>query len=229
MVKLFSLRLFSLKLFSLKLSSLLGLSVLAIAAAAFSLFLAKSPHTSTPPSGESTIAEQVAEAKTVAKTVADEVAVDSISHPPLEQVFTKGDYRLVITAGDQWETPVAIAQLYEGNTLQWEQTIPHSYGPRFALVSAQGQVLLLDEFINVASDRAVTVISATGEPIAQHSFNDVKNTLSVSAAALTQQASSGWWISAPPRLNEPAGKALVAAGGKTLEIDLNQGELKVAN
>ncbi|MEL6940218.1 MAG: hypothetical protein AAFO84_13605 [Cyanobacteria bacterium J06598_1] len=153
-------------------------------------------------------------------------AIDSISHPPLRQTFSAGDYQLVIAAVDEWHTEGATAQLYKGTQLQWEQRLPHAYGPRFAQVGVEGQVALFDEFINVASPRAVMVIARSGDVIAQHSFEAVGDAIARSAADLTTQATSGWWISAPPVLNDAGNEVLVKTGGTMLEIDLVTGELR---
>ena len=154
---------------------------------------------------------------------------DRLAYPSDRRTFTRGSYRFVITAVDQWQTPTVTGTLYKADTRLWQRDLPHEYGPRFVLVSPTGQVLLLDEFINVASPYALTLLEAKGEAIAQYSFDDIKRTLGVSSAALTQQATSGWWISAPPRLSSggaSAGqRALIQTGGTTLEVDLNTGAL----
>ena len=155
---------------------------------------------------------------------------DRLAYPPRRQTFTTGPYQLVITATDQWDTPAVTGTLYKAGSRLWQCALPHEYGPRFALVSPTGRVLLLDEFINVASPYALTLLDLEGNAIAQYSFDDIKQTLAVSSAALTQQATSGWWISAPPRLSaEDASKAgqqaLIQTGGTTLEVDLNTGAL----
>ena len=154
---------------------------------------------------------------------------DRLAYPPDRQTFTSGAYQFVITAVDQWQTPAATGTLYRAGTRLWQRDLPHEYGPRFVLVSPTGQVLLLDEFINVASPYALTLLEAEGDAIAQYSFDDIKRTLDVSSAALTQQATSGWWISASPRLSTEGAsagqQALIQTGGTTLEVDLNTGVL----
>ncbi|MEL6815106.1 MAG: hypothetical protein AAFP03_09880 [Cyanobacteria bacterium J06598_3] len=152
-------------------------------------------------------------------------AGDRMSHPPIRQTFTAGPYQLVVEAENQWETPVATSEFYQGGTLLWEKDLPHQYGPRFSLVSAQGQVLLLDEFINVASPHALTLLNVEGETLIQKSFEDIQAALGVTPAELTAQATSGWWISSPPAIAPGGETALVQTGGTTLEINLNTGEL----
>lgn len=216
------------------------MSVMAIAALVTFWPGHRSVSSSASPPASKSAAGESSSVQTADSEVA--IAPDRLRHPPIRQTFTAGSYQLVITAQDrEWETPVATAQLSDGDRLLWQQELPHEYGPRFVLVSPRGQVLLLDEFINVASPYALTLIDQSGEVVAQNSFEDVQKTLQVSLAVLTEQANSGWWISAPPTLGEATHEtahetanssapaqdlyARVKAGGTTLEIDLSTGEL----
>lgn len=163
---------------------------------------------------------------TVVGVEADSTASgDRMAHPPIRQTFVAEPYQLVIYAEDSWDSPLADAVLSQGDDILWEQDLPHQYGPKFVLISPQGNVLLLDEFINVASPHALTLINTSGTVVAQHGFKDIEQTLQVSAADLTKQATTGWWISAPPVLSEGGDHAIVAAGGTQLEINLTTGEL----
>ncbi len=154
---------------------------------------------------------------------------DGLTYPPRRQTFTAGSYQFVVTATDQWQTPTATGTLYEGDRRLWQRNLPHEYGPRFVLVSVAGQVLLIDESINVASPYALTLLDPSGNVMAQYSFDDIKRMLGVSSAELTRQATSGWWISAPPTLSHAADRtgviALIPTGGTTLEVNLATGEL----
>lgn len=154
-----------------------------------------------------------------------ELTGDRLRHPPVRQSYENGAFRLTIEAIDGWETPSAIAQLYEGNVLRWQQSLPHEYGPRFAVVGRQGQVLLLDEYINVASEYAIALYSPKGEQIAQYSFDDISQTLDIPAAQLTRWATSGWWISAAPSSTAVTDQVTVQTGGTALIIDLSTGTL----
>ena len=158
------------------------------------------------------------------------MASDQLVHPPISQSFETGDYRFVVTGADEWQTPVATGQMYQGDSLLWEKPLPQQYGPRFVVVGERGQVLLVDEFINVASPYALMLLDAAGEPVATYAFEDIQQVLSVSAADLTRQATSGWWVSAAPQLRQledsTAGEAvLISAGGTYLVVNLSAGEL----
>lgn len=151
---------------------------------------------------------------------------DRLAHPPIRQTFTSGTYRLVISTEDNWKTPLTQTKLFKGNTVLWEKALPHQYGPKFVLMGTQGNVLLLDEFINVASPHAITLIDTKGHAIAQHSFKAIQTTLNLSTTDLTKQATTGWWISAAPTLNQLENCATVLTGGTTLSIDLETGAIE---
>ena len=155
----------------------------------------------------------------------EKIQGDRLAHPPVRQTFTTEPYQLVISAENSWETPLTKAQFFQGETPLWEKSLPHQYGPKFVIVSTRGNVLLLDEFINVASPHAITLIDSAGNTIARHGFKDIQTTLNVSAADLTKQATTGWWISAPPTLIESANCVTVSTGNATLGIDLTTGAM----
>lgn len=168
-------------------------------------------------------------------TTSDATSGDRIAHPPVRQTFTaepattasdrSGAYRLVISAEDNWNSPIAKAKLFQGETALWEESLPHQYGPRFVLIGANGNVLLLDEFINVASPHAITLINKKGQTIAQHGFKDIQATLNLPTSELTKQATTGWWISAAPLLIEAGNCAVVPTGDTLLEINLVTGTI----
>ncbi|MEM8810103.1 MAG: hypothetical protein AAGF01_29135, partial [Cyanobacteria bacterium P01_G01_bin.38] len=108
----------------------------------------------------------------------------------------------------------------------WQQPLPQEYGPRFVSVGAEGEVLLLDEYINVASPYAVMVMDLSGEVVAQHSFDDVQAVVDIPRAEMVEQAETGWWISASPEWEGDA-QVSVATSGKTLVIDLTNGQLSL--
>lgn len=158
--------------------------------------------------------------------VAKSVAADRLALPPERQSTSNGAYRLEIVGETGWLPPTPTATLYNDNALLWQKQLPHQYGPRFALVGAGGQVVLLDEYINVASSYAIALIDPTGKEIITYSFDDIQTFLQdISRAELTRQAASGWWISNQPQLDETAQNALVETGGTTLQINLTTGEL----
>lgn len=159
-------------------------------------------------------------------------ALDRIDPPPAEREFLAGDgsHRLVITAVDpHWRRDRVRGRLERlagsTRTTVWEKELPHSYGPRFAAVGRRGTVLLVDEWINVASTRALQFLDAAGELRWQRSFDEIAALLGVPRAALPKAATSGAWVATPPRLDGGGKKVSIGAAGRTIEIDLDDGSL----
>ena len=150
---------------------------------------------------------------------------DRLTHPPQQQTFSTPPYSLSITTDDGWQTPTAVATFYAAGNRRWQTTLPHEYGPRFTLVSATGHVLFVDEYINVASPHALTILSPQGEHTAQYSFDDIQQTLNLRTSDLTQQATSGWWVSNPPRIGDNENQVLIETGGTTLAVNLVTGAM----
>ena len=158
---------------------------------------------------------------------------DFISLPSTYQEFYSPEekYIFVLSAVDDWASKQAIGELFEvvdGNRQSlWTCSLPHEYGPRYVLVSAQGQVLLLDEWINVASRQAVMLLGRENTLLAKHSFDAIQEILAVPRARIVALSRYGWWITSPPTLDLPNETARVETAGKILMINLEDGELSV--
>ncbi|MBD0337247.1 MAG: hypothetical protein ICV62_17305, partial [Cyanobacteria bacterium Co-bin13] len=89
------------------------------------------------------------------------VSDDAIARPPAHQaVVSPGQtHILVLQSEADGSSQSLMATLYRANGSlcepQWSRPLPQEYGPRFTLVTDQGYTILLDEWINVASDYAV--------------------------------------------------------------------------
>lgn len=162
-----------------------------------------------------------------------QLADDAIDLPPVHQVVTSPNqlFLLVLQSPDGWATPQPTAALYSLDDRQcqrlWQRSLPQSYGPRFALVSNSGTTLLLDEWINVASDYAVFLLDPAGQLIAQHSFDQVAAMLPLSRAEIVERSRFGWWIAATPVLLTDGQQAQVDTAGQHLLIDLDNGQLRL--
>ncbi|MEO0824952.1 MAG: hypothetical protein AAFW84_15270 [Cyanobacteria bacterium J06635_15] len=182
----------------------------------------------TPPTPEAT-PEMVTDPSEAPPETGDDV----MPLPPTEQtvVSASGQYILEITASDGWDSTRAIAALYRNSANQdarellWQRSLPQSYGPKYAVVSNQGQVVMLDEWINVASPYAVMVFDQNDNLLSQTSFDRLQTLLAVPRRQIVDQAMQGWWISAPPKLNTESAAVTVKTAGKQLIIDLTTGEL----
>ena len=168
-----------------------------------------------------------------ANVSAPQTEPDFIAFPPTHQEFSSpdGKYVFVLSTVDNWTSKQAIGELFEGGDegrqSLWQYTLPHEYGPRYVLVSSQGQVLLLDEWINIASRQAVMLLSRENAVLAKYSFDTLQKILAVPRASIVAMARYGWWIASPPTLDQSGETAKVETAGKVLVIDLENGELSV--
>lgn len=164
----------------------------------------------------------------VQKTGSGAGIADGIDLPPLERRFASasGGFILTLTAVDGWRTPRAAATLKNASgSVLWKRELPHHHGPRRALVTGGGQTLLVDEWINVVSGYALTLIAPDGATIAQYSAEQIIHVLGVPRGAITANARFGPWISDGPSLSNNARSALFKAGGRSLVLRLEDGRL----
>ncbi len=157
---------------------------------------------------------------------------DAIPYPPIlrHEISPAGNYHLILTLGqDEAGAQRTTASLFEtlGNRCQqvWAHTLPHSYGPRLALVNDAGTVVLLDEWINVASPRAIVMMGLDGEVMAQHSFDDIVKVTGQSRAAVVDQAAQGFWLGGNPEMDRTGDRMRIPAAGGQLSLDLATGEM----
>lgn len=156
---------------------------------------------------------------------------DRIDLPPVQAEYRSpgGDYRFIISSADNWKSPQGRGRLMRQTAVVWEGGLPQEYGPRYVLVSDRGQVLMLDEGINVNSKYAIAILNPQQNRTIYHNFEQVREVLALPASTLVQQAAGGsWWISQQPSLDESGTRARIAAGGKILTVDLETGAIAIA-
>ena len=161
------------------------------------------------------------------------VGTDFIALPRARTEFRSRDQRyiFVITSEDGWATKQPSGELFvltkDGGRLSlWKKRLPQEYGPRYVLIGDQGQVLMLDEWINVKSRYAVVVLDHRAAVNVERSFEEVRNAVGVSEAKLVELANGGsWWISGEPRLEQSGKVARISVGGRILRVDLTSGDL----
>ena len=157
---------------------------------------------------------------------------DALPLPPALRhgASPSGDYHLVLTLAEAEGRRYTIASLYAATEdlcqQIWSQPLPHSYGPRLALVSDTGTVVLLDDWINVASPRAIVVLNRAGAVMAQHSFDDIVAATGQSRAAVVDQAAQGFWLAGNPEINRAGSHLSIPAAGGQLTLDLTDGEIE---
>jgi len=159
------------------------------------------------------------------------MALDRISLPPLQEEFYSPNqrFKFVVSTSDGWKSRRSTGALFKQDgktyTLLWRRKLPHSYRPRFVLVGKAGEVLLLDEWINVTSPYAVMLLDRDNLVIAQHDFDAVQRVLGIPGAAIVRAARYGVWMTQPPELAATGDVALVKSAGKVLGISLLDGHL----
>lgn len=157
---------------------------------------------------------------------------DALPMPPALRhgASPAGDYHLVLTLAEVDGRRYTTASLYEATEAVcqpvWSQPLPHSYGPRLAMVSDTGTVVLLDDWINVASPRAIVVLDRAGEVMAQHSFDDIVAATGQSRAEVVDQAAQGFWLAGNPEINRAGSHLSIPAAGGQLTLNLATGEIE---
>jgi hypothetical protein len=112
--------------------------------------------------------------------------------------------------------------------LIWKQNLPHQFGPRYIFVADNGQVTLIEEWINIKSDHAITVINRENQTLAKYSFDDLQRIIGLPSATIVRRAKLGWWISAPPVLETSSHKIKIASSGLFLFIEPSTGAITLS-
>lgn len=160
-------------------------------------------------------------------------ALDTITQPPdFEARSSPSGHYLLEVALRPHANPHAAratASLWEtragARTLVWARELAHRPRPRFFLVGDEGQVVLLDEWLNLRSALAVTVMDKNQRTLAVHDLEAVRAALDVPIGALAPNARHGVWMQAAPTLSPRADFVEVAAAGRLLLIGLRDGRL----
>lgn len=159
---------------------------------------------------------------------------DWIPHPPDREEFRSrdGQYRLTIATVDSsgWKSRRSTAELQQrvaGNwQTRWKTDLPHEYRPRFAAVSVRGEVILLDEWINIISRLTVVVVGPAGKIVASKGADAVLAALGLPAREVVPKAKHGWWLQAPPRVTDDGLGIEVQAADRVLLIRFSDGTIR---
>ncbi len=105
---------------------------------------------------------------------------------------------LTIKTLDHWKTPRPQASLSVDGSQVWIFVIQNWHGPKTASVTNTGNVVLFDEWPNIKSDLAVTLISDKGKAKRVWTFDQVRSIANASANDITQNAKIGNWLGGMP-------------------------------
>jgi hypothetical protein len=156
-------------------------------------------------------------------------SADWIALPPAREEFSSpgGSFLFALTVTEKRSVGELFEVRADRREFRFRRDLPHEYRPRFAAVSDEGHVLLLDEWINIASRYAVMVLDAKNEVVAEHDFHAVANALGVPGSEIVPLARHGSWLQSPPSLGPGEETATVEAAGKVLRINLRDGTLSL--
>ena len=158
-----------------------------------------------------------------------------ISLPPDRREFysPSGNFVLTVATANHWKTPLATAELLsvDGALRRplWQRTLPHKKGPRRALVSDSGAVVLIDEWPNSVSRQALVCLDDSGQTLAHYSTQQLSRLLGVARKTLKSHARRGLWLSRVPVLRPDGSAVDFKAGGRKLVLRLADGGLLAAD
>jgi hypothetical protein len=162
------------------------------------------------------------------------LVADAMSLPPLRREFmSQGkNYVFVVASSDRWYSGQAQGKLFQvtktGRKLLWTRKLSHLYGPRYALVTDHGQVLLVDEWIHQPSQHTIQLFDRHNSLVVEHSFHQLLKSMDISAAHRQAKTRQNYMaIIAPPSLDEAKFKANLEILDRKAYLDLLTGNLSV--
>ena len=143
-------------------------------------------------------------------------------------------YRLELSNNDGWRSSHCLASLRERTwpgRLLWRKPLPQRFGPRFAIVTADGSVVTLDEWEQTASPFAVVVINGKGHTVNRYATQEIFNALGSDPRKVVALAKPGLglWISGLPQLERDMTTVSVEAGGGKLYVNGLDGRIRFTN
>lgn len=163
---------------------------------------------------------------------APRVVRDVISRPPSPRQFVSpsGRFRLVLQLALPQRPPRVVAELFDdgggapGRSV-WQQQLPHEWGPRTALITDEGRVVLVDEWINVASRRALTLLDLQGKTQLVYSAEQIFDLLAVPRRSISGAATAGVWRTGEPLLSADGLWVEIRSAGRKLRLSTTTGQL----
>jgi len=152
--------------------------------------------------------------------------------PPLQRIFTapSGRYLLVLSVPDPAQPAQAELFAVDADVRRplWRLALRHAQGPRSAVVTDRGFVVLLDEWGALPSRHALVLIDPQGLGLAHYGVDALAATLDVPVQALVCPSARGRWMDGEPRLSADGAALFFAVGPRQLRLVLASGELSVA-
>jgi len=161
------------------------------------------------------------------------MAADPVAKAPEHERFASpsGRFRLEIRLrpGAGPHAASSTASLFDvsssTSTPLWSRELAHRPRPRFAVVGDRGEVLLVDEWLNLRSELTLMLIDRANRVLAVHDLEAVRSTLGVPLRALPAHARHGTWLQAPPALSADGKSVELSAAHRVLVVQLQDGSL----
>jgi hypothetical protein len=158
---------------------------------------------------------------------------DRVTLPPQRSEFTSssGQFCFVLTGSERWQPPRSDGELWKIEDgirhRLWKRSLPHRFRPRYVVVADNGNVLLFDEWLNMESPYAITLLNSRNDVVATYSFNHIQQILNIPAQQIIRMAKHGWWITEPPVVDQQTHHVRVKSAGLQLAIDPETGSISV--
>ena len=163
------------------------------------------------------------------------MARDEIALPPIQRSITSenGEFELIITRPERLVPdmfPKAVLYRIVPNserTKVWDKTLNIYIGPRFAVVSNAGIVVLLDEWLRkVVTDYAIQVYGLDGSLAYNYKLEKIIPITGLNWPEIAETAKYGAWISTAPALLD-SNIISFEVGGIPLILRIDQAVLEV--
>ncbi len=151
-------------------------------------------------------------------------AQDAMNPPPAERTFSSPNHHYTLTVRGS-----EVVLRTSAGKLVWQKILPHEQGPRDVLVTNDGHTVLADEWINIASKHALTLVDRAGGAIAHFSAEEIFQTLGVPKRDVVAKASHGVWITDGPTVSVDGKSVTFHSGGRILTLRLADGHLSVSD
>lgn len=145
---------------------------------------------------------------------------------PCRIVYSPSQNYRILIKNEGFTASLSLEVNDEGNWLSlWNHELNHRIGPRYAFIGESGSIVLVDEWINVFSPVAITVINAKGKQVAVYSTDEIARFLNIPRKELAHSATVGPWMQGAPFLRAGEQKVVIPMTELELLVDMPSGRL----
>ncbi len=159
---------------------------------------------------------------------------DKRNTPEVVREFSSpsGEFQLVVTGCKGWLNPRPSAQLFrvaksgQPRSEVWKiDELPHRLGPWDVLISNEGVVVLVDEWVRTPTPLSLMVIDPVGKIKVVHSIGDIAKFTGNSPTLLIDSAKMGIWQSSKPMVSSDSQSITFFTGDTNFSLSLESGEM----